>query len=186
MCSSWREPERGFQPVSSTKRMHSPRGRRWLRSEAKLFGCSLDFATLSVMVQTLDSLVAGMPIPFGGDKVTHVSVELADAFVAGDRMVIVQDTGALLHIPAAEAAIAEAAVSAAVNAFAEMGTVSDDAITAFYRAFADRLESDASFTLIEAANQADIASAQARGRTTTRLTLSPTMRADMILSLIHI
>lgn len=131
-------------------------------------------------MQKLEALTQGMPIPFGGDKVTHVTADLADAFVAGDRLVIVQDTGALLHIPAAESAIAEAAVTAATDAFAAMGTVSDEAITAFYGAFVARLESDESFAPIAAANQADIESAQARGRTTTRLELSPTMRADMI------
>ena len=136
--------------------------------------------TIMAMSDTLDSLVAGMPIPFGGNKVTHVSPELAEAFEAGDRLVIVQDTGALLHIPAGEAEIAEGAVGAAVDAFAQMGTVADESITAFYEAFASRLESDESFAPIAAANQADIESAQARGRTTTRLTLSDTMRADMI------
>lgn len=131
-------------------------------------------------MQTLETLSEGMLIPFGGDKVTQVTAELAAAFQAGDRLVIVQDSGALLHIPAAEGVIAEAAVTAATTAFAAMGTVSDDAITAFYKAFAARLESDESFAPIAAANQADIESAQARGRTTTRLELSATMRVDMI------
>ena len=132
------------------------------------------------MSEMLQSLTAGMPIPFGGDKVTQVSPELAEAFEPGDRLVIVQDTGTLLHISSAEGDIAEGAVSAAVAAFAQMGTVSDDSITAFYEAFAARLESDESFAAIAAANQADIVSAQARGRTTTRLELSATMRSDMI------
>ncbi len=132
------------------------------------------------MAELLQSLAAGMPIPFRGDRVTHVSAELAAAFAPGDRLVIVQDTGALLHVPANEAAIATAAVDAAVTAFAQMGTVSDDAITAFYEAFAARLESDDTFAAIAQANQADVESARERGRTTTRLGLSPTMRADMV------
>ncbi|KAG1648462.1 Gamma-glutamyl phosphate reductase [Nymphon striatum] len=53
-------------------------------------------------------------------------------------------------------------------------------ITEFYEAFAARLESPDSFAPIAAANQADIESAQARGRTTTRLELTPSMRADMV------
>lgn len=132
------------------------------------------------MAEQLLTLSAGMTIPYGGDRVARVSDELADAFVAGDRLVIVQDSGALLHVPAAEAEIAEAAVTSAVAAFAQMGTVSDDSITAFYGAFADRLENDASFSPIAQANQLDIASASERGRTTTRLELSDTMRAEMI------
>jgi len=131
-------------------------------------------------MEMLQALTEGMAIPFGGDKVTFVSPDLAASFAPGDRLVIVQDTGALLHIPAAESAIADAAVGAAVDAFAAMGTVADEAITAFYGAFAARLASDESFAPIAAANQADIESAQARGRTTTRLELSDTMRADMI------
>jgi len=135
---------------------------------------------MSPQNQTLDSLVTGMPIPFGGDQVTHVSPDLAEAFVAGDRLVIVQDTGALLHVPAAESAIATEAVSAAAAAFAAMGGISDEAVTAFYLGFAERLESAETFAPIADANAADIVSAQARGRTTTRLELSETMRADMI------
>lgn len=132
------------------------------------------------MAQALTSLTAGMAIPYGGDKVTQVPAELADAFAAGDRLVVVQDTGALLHIPAGEATIAEAAVEAAVRAFGALGDVSDDNITAFYHAFADRLGDDDSFAQIAVANRADIESARARGRSTTRLELSDKMRADMI------
>lgn len=132
------------------------------------------------MAEALRSLTAGMPIPFGGDRFTTVSAELAQAFEAGDRLVVVQDSGTLLHVPAAEAKIAEEAVGAAVRAFARMGSVSDDAITAFYEAFAGRLEDDASFAPIAAANAADVESARSRGRTTTRLELSSRMRSDMI------
>ena len=89
------------------------------------------------MGDTLTTLTEGMPIPYGGDKVAHVDAELAAAFTAGDRLVVVQDTGALLHVPATEAAIAAEAVTAAVDAFAALGSVGDDSITAFYTAFAD-------------------------------------------------
>ncbi len=128
----------------------------------------------------LTSLTAGMPIPWGGDHVTHVSEELAAAFDAGDRLVVVQDTGDLLHIPEPVWETAAAAVHAATTAFAGLRSVSDDAVTAFYEAFADRLESDDSFAPIAEANAADMASAAARGRSTTRLELTPRMRADMV------
>ena len=39
---------------------------------------------------------------YGGDRATVVPAELAAAFAAGDRLVVVQDTGDLLHIPRAE------------------------------------------------------------------------------------
>ncbi|HEY5651149.1 MAG TPA: aldehyde dehydrogenase family protein, partial [Acidimicrobiia bacterium] len=128
----------------------------------------------------LTTLTPGMPIPWGGDRITHVSDELAGAFTEGDRLVVVQDTGALLHIPEAVWKTAAAAVDAATTAFTELRSVADDSITRFYRAFADRLEDDDAFAPIAAANAIDMESAAARGRSTTRLELTPRMRADMI------
>ena len=132
------------------------------------------------MPEYLRSLAAGTPIPYGGDKVTFVPEAVAAAFTQGDRLIVVQDTGALLHIPAAVWDVASAAVDDAWNAFAAMGTVTDDQISAFYEGFAARLDDDAAFAPIAAANQADIASAHERGRTTTRLELSATMRSGMV------
>lgn len=131
----------------------------------------------------LEALAPGQAIPFGGDRVAHVSPELAATFRAGDRLVVVQDTGDLLHIPAAEHAAAQGAVSRAVAAFARMGEVTDAAITAFFDAFAARLADDAVWAAIAAANAADVESARARGRSTTRLAASDAMRRDMIAGL---
>jgi glutamate-5-semialdehyde dehydrogenase len=132
------------------------------------------------MAEQLTHLTPGMPILYGGDKVTHVPEELAAAFAAGDRVIVVQDTGALLHIPADVWDIAATAVGNAAGAFAAMGTVTDAQITGFYEAFARRLGDDATFAPIAAANRADVESARARGRTATRLELGATMRADMV------
>lgn len=128
----------------------------------------------------LQSLTAGMPIVFGGNQVTTVPDDLAAAFSPGDHLVVVQTTGDLLHIPADVASIAEGAVTAAVDAFAQMGAVSDEAISRFFELFADRLSSDESFAPIAAANAADIEAAKAKGRSTTRLELTDVMRSDMI------
>ena len=57
---------------------------------------------------------AGQPIIFGGDQVTTVPAELAAAFRAGDRLLVVQETGELLHVPAADHRCVDAAVGAAV------------------------------------------------------------------------
>ena len=43
----------------------------------------------------------GQAIPYGGERVAYVSPELAAAFRAGDRLVVAQETGDLLHVPAA-------------------------------------------------------------------------------------
>src|SRR5262249_29584974 len=109
--------------------------------------------------------------------------ELAAAFQPGDRLIVVQETGALLHVPATEQAVAEAAVGRAHAAFQAMGRVTDDEITAFFEAFAARLVDDTLWARIAAANAADVDSARSRGRTTTRLVASEAMRRDMIAGL---
>lgn len=131
----------------------------------------------------LEALTVGQTIPFGGDRLAYVSPDLAAAFRPGDRLVVVQDTGDLLHVPAAEQAAAAAAVERASAAAARMGDVGDAAITAFFEAFARRLEDPAVWAAVSLANDADVAQARARGRSVTRLTASEAMRADMIAGL---
>ncbi len=125
-------------------------------------------------------LTPGQLVPFGGDRVATVSEALAAAFVAGDRLVVVQETGDLLHVPTAEHERVSSAVGAALEAFHALATVSDDQLTAFFAGFADRLADDEVFAHIAAANTADVAAASKRKRSTTRLVLSPKMRDDMI------
>lgn len=132
------------------------------------------------MHEALTHLEPGMPIVFGGDRVTRVSQELADAFEPGDRLVVVQDTGALLHISGADWETARSAVGTAYAAFGQMGAVDTDQLTAFYEHFATRLEDDDSFEAISAANEADVEDARSRGRSTTRLVLDERMRSGMV------
>ena len=135
------------------------------------------------MSEQLRTLIAGERLVFGGDKVTSVPSELAAAFRLGDRLVVVHETGDLLHIPQAEHAVAAAAVGAAVDAFAALAHTTDQQISEFFEQFAARLEDDQSFAAIAEANAADVERAAARGRATGRLTLSAGMRADMIAGL---
>ena len=132
------------------------------------------------MTALLDKLTSGMPIPFGGNRVAVVPPALADAFKAGDRLVVVQETGALLHVPAAVQAIAEDAVGRAHDAFREMGRVSDDKITDFFETFANLLADEERWSAIAAANAADVEKAKTAGRTTTRLVADEKMRQGMI------
>ncbi len=132
------------------------------------------------MTDRLNHVEAGMAVLYGGDKVTHVTPEIAAEFEAGDHLIVVQSSGDLLHVPAAIHTTASDAVTAAANAFASMGAVSDDQITRFYDEFALRLADDTTFARIAEANEADVAAARARGRSTTRLVLSAQMRQDMI------
>lgn len=131
---------------------------------------------------TLNRLTEGQPIPYGGDRVARVSAELAAAFQPGDRLIVAQETGDLLRVPAAQAAIAVAAVGRAHGAFQAMGSVSDAQISAFFEQFAARLEGE-SWGPIAEANAADVERARARGRSTTRLEATEKMRRDMIAGL---
>ncbi|MBY5163914.1 glutamate-5-semialdehyde dehydrogenase [Salsipaludibacter albus] len=131
----------------------------------------------------LTSLEPGMPIVVGGDRVVHVDDDLAAAFGPGDALLVVDDTGDLLHLPATQRSLAADAVGRARRAFAAMGEVDDAAITTFYHAFADRLADDEVFAPVAAANSADVDRARQRGRSTTRLVLDDRMRADMVAGL---
>lgn len=131
-------------------------------------------------VQPLSHLTVGQLVPFGGDRAAVVGADLAEAFRAGDRLVVVHETGDLLHIPAEHHRIATEAVDEAVVAFAAMASIADEQITAFFARFADLLGDDDSFAPIAAANGADLESARARGRSTTRLELTGSMRQGMI------
>ena len=134
-------------------------------------------------IEQLTKLTAGMPIVFGGNQFTTVGEDLAARFQPGDRLLVVQETGDILYIPAAVHDVASEAVGRAHSAFAQMATVSDDAITAFYTSFADRLESDDVWAEIATANEADVAQARSNGRSVTRLVASDKMRCDMIAGL---
>ena len=127
----------------------------------------------------LNQLTEGQPIVYGGDRVTMVPADLARAFTPGDRLVIVQSSGDLLHIPQVEHERASRAVGDAVAAFAALAECSDDQITQFFERFAGSIDDDAVFEAVHDANSADVEAALAKGRSTTRLILTPAMRADM-------
>jgi glutamate-5-semialdehyde dehydrogenase len=131
-------------------------------------------------VGALTHLVPGQPIVFGGNRVVTVGAELAEAFRPGDRLVVVQATGALVHIPSRIAGAVDAAISAASEAFSELARCDDEAIATFFETFAARLADDESFAPIATANTLDVERAAAGGRSTTRLALTPRMRAEMI------
>ena len=133
--------------------------------------------------ERLEKLEPGQAIPYGGDRLARVSDALARAFRLGDRLLVVEQTGDLLHVPARQHEIAAAAVGRAADAFQVMGGASDAQITAFFDAFAARLQDDEVWAAIAAANTGDVASARTRGRSTTRLLASDAMRRDMIAGL---
>ncbi len=150
---------------------------RWTRAYANA-------VSTQPQVRALTRLTEGQEIPFGGDRVAVVTADLAARFVDGDRLIVVQSTGALLLITAAVSDLVEQAVADATDAFAALASATDDQITEFFDRFASALADDDRFAPIGAANAADVAAAAARGRSTTRLQLDDRMRADMISGLL--
>lgn len=134
-------------------------------------------------LEPLERLEVGQAVVVGGDRLARVDAALAAAFVPGDALLTIDATGELLHVPAAARSAARSAVDRAAAAFDALGRVDDAAISRFFAAFAQRLADDATFVPIAAANAADVAAAEARGRSTTRLVLSERMRTDMVTGL---
>ncbi|MBV8593724.1 MAG: aldehyde dehydrogenase family protein, partial [Caulobacteraceae bacterium] len=135
------------------------------------------------MIRRLEWLEAGMAIPFGGDRLAVVPDALARAFAPGDRLIVVQTTGDLLHVPAAAQAAAADAVDQAAAAFDALGSVGDDAVGAFFNDFAARLANDEAWARIAAANADDVDRARDAGRPVGRLKVGEAMRAQMIAGL---
>ncbi len=131
-------------------------------------------------MEPLTKITAGMTLIVGGDRVTTVPDDIAAAFTVGDALLVLPDSGEVLHLPVADRAAARAAVDAAVTAFDAMGTVSDEEVSAFFDAFADALDDEETFRHIAAANAEDVGATADRGRSTTRLVLSDRMRQDMV------
>jgi glutamate-5-semialdehyde dehydrogenase len=131
----------------------------------------------------LERLAAGQPIVFGGDRVVTVPAAVAEAFAPGDALLVDEETGELLHVPAAARTAARDAVTAAVDAAMLLGSVEDAAVDRFFTGLADRLADDTTFAPVATANARDVEDARARGRSTTRLVLSDRMRTDMIAGL---
>ena len=87
----------------------------YVRSRSRSVSIAIRYEAMTVAV--LRRLVPGQLVPFGGNRVATVPDELAAAFVDGDRLVVVHDTGDLLHIPRAEHERVHHAVGAAAAAF---------------------------------------------------------------------
>jgi len=127
----------------------------------------------------LEQIAAGTTILSANGEVFTVDEVLAAEYQPGDLLVANAAAG-LLRIPAAERAITDRAVGACASAFDDMDAVSDTQIVDFFGRFAAALADDTVWALIEQVNAEDVESAKARGRSTTRLTVSEQMRQNMI------
>ena len=127
----------------------------------------------------LEHLEPGMTILSSTGEAFTVSEALAAEFEPGDTIIANPHAG-LLRIPAQERRIASESVAECAAAFEAMDSVTDDQIVAFFHKFADALADDKLWGQIETVNDADVADAKSRGRSTTRLAVSGTMRQNMI------
>lgn len=125
----------------------------------------------------LTTLTPGMRIPYGGDRYALVDEDLAEAFHEGDALHVVQETGALLHVPADVRHAVRDQVDSAVIAFRDMASVPGVDVARFFTDFAGRLEQE--WSRIHEANEVDVERARTLGRSTTRLTLSRAALDDM-------
>jgi len=131
-------------------------------------------------IRPIEQLRPGMEILVGGDRLARVPAELAERFRPGDALLVVDATGEILHLPAAQRSLVREAVARADAAFHAMGTVTDEQISGFYAAFAARLEDDAIWSAIARSNAADVETARTRGRSITRLVADDNLRRGMI------
>lgn len=127
-------------------------------------------------------LQAGDVVAIGRHR-TRVSAEFAASLVDGDQVLALSGSGELRRLPRQVVELVDGAVSRAVGAFGQLSGVTDDAINLFFELAASSLLDEEVFSKVRIANNADVESAVNRGRTTTRLTLSESMRRDMVSAL---
>ena len=131
----------------------------------------------------LDSLAGHQQMIVCGDRVVSIPDSIRQRFQPGDSLVYAESAGEMLLVGANEKRIASEAVTAALEAFERMRSVSERDVDAFYEGFAGRLESDETWAAVAAANRQDVDDAKGRGRSTTRLVASDQLRRGMIVGL---
>ena len=115
-----------------------------------------------------------------GETFLTVDSSFADSLAAGDKVLGVASTGVLRRIPVDVARHVGRAMDRAVSAFGLMGDAGQERVTRFFSAAAEFLADESVFARIAGANRADVETALARGRSTTRLVLTESMRGGMI------
>jgi glutamate-5-semialdehyde dehydrogenase len=131
-------------------------------------------------VEPLEMLTPGAQVLLGGDRLLRVPDAIAARYRKGDALMVVEATEEVLLLPQQERAIARAAVDRALAAFEQLNRIDDARISAFFEGFAARLEDAQVWEQVQRANQADLAAASARGRSTTRLGATESLRRGMI------
>jgi glutamate-5-semialdehyde dehydrogenase len=122
----------------------------------------------------LARLAAGTPVLVGSRLLPLPSLR------PGDRVLAVGRVESLIVISAEAHAAAVEAVREAEGAVPELAACRSEQVDAFFLGFAARLGDERVWAAVTTANEEDVKSAEARGRSTTRLRVSEKMRLSMI------
>ena len=127
-------------------------------------------------------LQAGDLVAIGRHR-TRVTAEFASSLEEGDQVLALSGSGELRRLPKHIVELVDISVGRAVSAFEQLSSASDQAINQFFELAAAALLDDAVFARVQTSNLADVESARTRGRSTTRLLLTDSMRHDMVSAL---
>jgi len=127
-------------------------------------------------------LQAGDLVAIGRHR-TRVTAEFAASLAEGDQVLALSGSGELRRLPRHVVDLVDCSVDRAVAAFAQLSRVSDQAIEHFFELAAAALLDEEVFSQVRKINLTDVESAQSRGRSTTRLQLTESMRQDMVSAL---
>ena len=115
-----------------------------------------------------------------GSSLLEVSGEFAASLQPGDRVVGAAGSGLLRRVPASVVSLVDDALSRAAEAFTLLQSCPASAVDDFFASAARRVVDDRVFAPVLAANAEDVEDARRRGRSTTRLVLSDSMRHGMV------
>ena len=115
-----------------------------------------------------------------GREIISVDHDFANSLEEGDEILAVANRGVLRRIPFAVKEIVNNSMTQAYDAFHQMSSVSEESVVHFFDIAARLLADDEIFESVAVANSLDVAHAREKGRSTTRLQLTSSMRADMI------
>lgn len=133
----------------------------------------------------LRQLTPGMIIVHDGNRQYSVTQALADQFSDGDRIMFIPGIDEPILIPSHHTQQMADSILQSKRAFYELGRISDDQIDQFYDTVCKRLSNDSIWASIQSVNNEDVSRAASRGRSTTRLVVSDTMRQGMIAGVIE-
>lgn len=127
----------------------------------------------SLQIQAGDKVLVGKTL-------ITIDADFAQRLRPGDVVLGVAATGSLRRIPVEVSDLVDSGVTRAAGAFQQLAAVPTSDVNVFFDSAANLLADDSIFSVIQTANEEDLADAKARNRSTTRLVLSEEMRSDMV------